>query len=81
MIDKRKRFVQLSWEILEHKCRYYRGVGGKPIADAEYDALEDEYRKLAEELGEKPSAWEMVGFNIDRPSCRLVMAKLTRRNK
>lgn len=73
--DKRQRFIKLSWEILEHKCRYY--IMDKPIIqDYEYDAIEKEYDALAKELGAEPTASDMVGFNLDRPSCQSVMRKL-----
>lgn len=73
--DKKQRFIQLSWEILEHKCRYY--IMDSPIVqDYEYDAIEKEYEALAKELGLEPTASNMVGFNPDRPSCQSVMRKL-----
>lgn len=73
--DKKQRFINLSWEILEHKCRYY--IMDSPIVqDYEYDAIEKEYDSLAKELGLEPTASDMVGFNPDRPSCQSVMRKL-----
>ena len=70
-----KIFIRLSWKILEHKCRYYKGVGGKTIPDIEYDKLEDKYKKLAKLLGKEPYTTNVVGFP-DSPSGRLVLEKL-----
>jgi NAD-dependent DNA ligase len=75
MVDKLKRFSQLSWKILEHKCRYYY-FDAPIIADHEYDALEREYDQLAEDLGLEPTAANMVGFKLDRPACQAVLFKL-----
>lgn len=73
--DKRKRFQELGWQVLEHKCRYY--VFMRPIiSDFEYDMIEKEYDALAKELGVPPTASDMVDFDDSRPSCRLVLDKL-----
>ena len=74
-----KLFVKLSWEILEHKFRYYEGAkhGLTPIADEAYDKIESNYKKLASALKINPTASDMVGFDINKPSCKLVMKKLT----
>lgn len=76
-----KRFIELSWKILECKFLYYEGAKhGLPAStipkDSEYDALESEYNDLAKELGKDPTASGMVGFNQKRPSCKLVMEHL-----
>ena len=46
--DKQKRLkaIRLGWEILGHKFRYYEGAnhGIKPVSDAEYDKVEDQYK-------------------------------------
>jgi NAD-dependent DNA ligase len=68
-------FAQKSWEILEHRCRYY--VFNAPtIDDVAYDALEQEYNALADRLGRARYASEMVGFDLQRPSCWSVYVKL-----
>jgi NAD-dependent DNA ligase len=70
-----ERFVQLSWQILEHKCYYY--VLSKPIiSDYEYDLLEKEYEALADKLKLPRSASDMVDFDANRPSCQRVMEKI-----
>lgn len=76
-MDKSARYVQLSWELLEHKFRYYV-LDNPEIQDFEYDMLEKEYDSLAEELGLPKSASDMVGFNEDRWSCRLVRDRVLR---
>ena len=72
---KLKRFIALGWLLLEHKARYYGAVDFEPISDSEYDKLEEEYKALALELGKTPTASDMVGFDMGRPSCRLVVKK------
>ena len=76
------RFIELSWMIPKYKFAYYCGdiVSSKHtkelcIPDAEYDTLENEYRKLAKSLNKPPYSAEMVGFDQTRPSCKLVMRK------
>ena len=71
-----RRFCALSWEILEHRCRYYV-LASPTLDDPAYDALEDEYEALAALLGVRAYASDMVGFDRTRPSCLLVLAKLT----
>lgn len=74
-MNKQQRFIQLSWELLEHKCRYY--IFSKPsIEDYEYDMLEKEYDALAKELGLPNSVGDMVDFDTSRPACQLVLDKL-----
>lgn len=67
--DKKKNleFIRLGWEILHHKFAYYEGPkhGIKPIPDSEYDKIEYRYRELAKELGEKPRAADLVGFDYE----------------
>jgi len=69
-----KLFAKLSWRILECKFLYYEGPKHNlPCPpDSEYDMLEDKYLKLAKILKRKPVAQEMVGFNHDKPSCKMV---------
>ena len=70
-----ERFIQLSWQLLEHKCRYYI-LDNPLIQDYEYDILEKEYDALADKLGQPKSVSDMVGFNEKRHSCRQVIEKL-----
>lgn len=74
----------LSWAILEAKFAYYHPAKIDPswkrfvsIPDAEYDMLEDIYRMMCEKYLISPTASDMVDFNSDNPSCKLVMSKLT----
>lgn len=76
-MTKLERFHKLSWEILEHKCRYYI-LDHPKIEDYAYDMLEKEYDALADELGLPKSASDMVGFKTDRPSCQRVMEKIVK---
>jgi hypothetical protein len=74
-LDARSRFIKLGWQILEHKYRYY--ILSKPIVnDYQYDMIEKEYEKLAAELGEPPTASDMVDFDKSRPACIAVALKL-----
>lgn len=75
-----ERFARLSWKILEHKCHYYM-FNNPQIQDYEYDMLEKEYDALALTLGKPPTASDMVGFDLERPSCRSVYRKLAGRTK
>lgn len=76
----KERHIQLSWELLEHKCRYY--ILCKPIIeDTAYDFLEKEYAQLCIDLNlpntiSADSPDGMVDFDTSRPSSRLVMDKL-----
>ena len=76
---KNKRLISLSWELLEHKCKYYKNVGGDPVEDQYYDNLEEEYKYLCSELKIDPNVTNMVGFDMNRPSCKLVFNKLIRK--
>lgn len=73
--NKKARFVKLGWELIEHKFRYYI-LNNPIIGDTDFDKMEHEYRDLAEELGEEPSASDMVDFNWNRPSCMRVALKI-----
>ncbi len=77
------RFEELSWKLLEYKMMYYHSDKVHPtwhtilmIEDSEYDLLEIEYSKLAEELRVPKSVTNMVDFDFSKPSCKMVMAKL-----
>lgn len=80
--DKRsaldKHIAKLSWEILEHKYWYYQ-MQRPQIEDWEFDLLAREYEDWCEIVGVEPTA-NMVGFDPDRPSCRLAMYKVHRVN-
>ena len=69
--------MNLGWEILEHKWRYYIGpqYGVKPITDEEYDVIEAEYISLCVELGREEYS-NAVGFPHHRASARLVDEKM-----
>ncbi len=73
--DRLARFLDLSWELLEHKCRYYM-FSNPIINDYAYDKLEKEYEALALDLGKPPSATDMVDFDVSRPSCRRVYDRI-----
>ncbi len=70
-----QRHIELSWQLLEHKCLYYM-TGSTKIDDYSYDLLEKEYRQLCSDLWLEDSISDMVGFDWKRPSCKLVMEKL-----
>lgn len=76
--------AQMSWKLLEYKFAYYQYAHLHPdwkddmiVPDAEYDALENEYRKLCEEEGVEPTAADMVDFDLSRSCCRIVALKLS----
>lgn len=73
----RKKFIfrQLSWKILECKYLYY--ISANSVEDEVYDYIEDIYKKLAKELNENTTASDMVGFDVNRPSCMMVKSKIT----
>lgn len=64
-----KEFIKLGWELLEHKYRYYV-LNSPTIGDTDFDKMEARYRKLAAELGEEPTAVDMVDFDWKRPACK-----------
>jgi len=74
------RHIKLSWELLEHKVRYYI-LDSPTIQDAEYDKLEQEYVGLCEELGKPNTIQSMVGVDLKRPSVQEVIKKLTREER
>lgn len=66
---------QMAWDILTAKYCYY--VLDDPVMeDEEFDKLELEYRDWCDILGMSPSAADMVGFDLNRPSCQLVKRKI-----
>jgi len=76
-----KRFIALSWHLLEAKYIYYRKPEYKGLSDTEYDLLEFEYKELAAKLGRSPTVSTMVDFDDTRASCQLVMEKLDNTKK
>lgn len=79
-----KRLVEVSWKILECKVSYYRPeLLKRPnqhiVSDEEYDKLESEYRELCQKLGVMPSAADMVGVDLEKPSVKLTVRKLNRK--
>lgn len=71
----KQKFINLSWQMLEHKYRYY--VQNKPVlSDFEFDALEARYRDLAEKLQLPPTASDMVDFDWSRPACQRAAFKV-----
>jgi hypothetical protein len=81
-VDDNKQHIELSWRILEAKLMYYRPElvhkswhSHLAMTDSQYDAMEDTYRVLCERLNKKCYAVDMVGFDLERPSGRLVCSK------
>jgi NAD-dependent DNA ligase len=72
----KQRFIELSWQLLEHKYRYYV-QNTNSISDYEYDMLEKEYDALADQLGLPKSATDMVGFDESRPCAFIIQKKVT----
>jgi NAD-dependent DNA ligase len=70
----RKKLIRLSWEILEHRYRYYI-LGESIISDFQYDQLEIEYKNLCEKLEVPAYACDMIGYDLTRPSAQLVAAR------
>ena len=67
---------------MERKLIYYRPdlvhstwVSELVVSDQEYDKREDEYKTLCKQVGIDATATDMVGFNMSRPSCRLIVSK------
>lgn len=74
------KFVKLSWLILYHKCLYYEITDTEydhlRISDKKFDKLVKRYRKLAKKLSLAPTADNMIGFDLSRPSCMSAMSKV-----
>lgn len=74
--ESERRYIELGWKILEAKYRYYK-LDDPLLQDHEYDAMEREYDTLAKKLNLDPTASDMVGFDETRPSCQVVMHKIS----
>jgi hypothetical protein len=81
---KKNQLIELCWKILEYKAVYYyphkihkTWKKRLTIPDEKYDILENQYRALCQEFDVEPTAADMVGFDQKRPSCKLVLAKLS----
>jgi len=77
--NEEKRFIKLGWELLEAKYRYYK-LDAPLLEDYAYDRLEREYDDLSKKLGLEPTAANMVGFDINRPSASLVADRVDGQN-
>lgn len=80
-----ERCAILGWAIIELKIAYYYPTlvheSWHPYVfrpDAVYDGIEDEYRKLTAQLGQNPSAADMVGADFEKPSCRLALTLISK---
>jgi len=51
-----ERFVSLGWSLIRHRLLYYYYPEYVEISDRKYDAYEKAYKRLAEQLGEPPTA-------------------------
>lgn len=78
--ERFKRYIKLGWDIMYHKCLYYELTDKmfEPlrIKDRVFDMMCNEYEKLAKKLKREASATDMVGFDMSRPSSRLVLGKV-----
>lgn len=73
-----KEFTRLSWELLEHRVRYYY-FDAPVIGDSEYDKLERAYIYGCNSL--KQPDTRSVGINLELPSVKLVVEKLNALHK
>lgn len=78
-----EKHIQHSWAVLEHKWRYYVGTkyGVKPVSDEKYDKIEENYKKLCKVLKLPTTASDMVGFDFNRGSCKIVHIKMCNQYK
>lgn len=69
-------YLDLHYFILKQKYLYYYGVsyGFRTIPDEDYDAIEQEYKRVCDELGKEPEASQMVGFNMKSPISHYIAA-------
>lgn len=80
--------LEFSWKIIEYKLMYYRPDlvhdswhKDLTISDSDYDKIEEEYIKMCRELKLTPTVTEMVGIDLTRPSCKLVLSKLSKKKE
>lgn len=71
-----KKYVALSWWLLEAKILYYIYPELSTTSDAEYDNNEKEYLILCKENKFKNTVQNMVGVDKTRPSVKLAIDKL-----
>jgi NAD-dependent DNA ligase len=71
----KKEFIKLSWELLEHRVRYYY-YDASIIDDYQYDMLEKKYIKACKQLKQPNTIGEMVGVDLEKPSIQSVITKL-----
>ena len=80
-----KKHAKVSWILLEHKCLYYKLTDKRynhlRISDEKYDQLERYYISICKDMKIKPSISKMVGFDLRKPSCALVMIKIKKLKK
>lgn len=83
-----QQFILLSWNLLEYKLMYYHPDKvhsswheSLTIPDNDYDELENQYKDLARSLKVGMSVTEMVDFDFDRPSCKLVLRRLRKERR
>jgi hypothetical protein len=80
-ISLKTKFIRLSWDIIYHKALYYELAGNDEydhlrISDHEFDRIEKEYRKLAKQFNEKPTAADAIGFSLSKPSHITALSKV-----
>lgn len=71
MLSKQELHANLSFCVLTHKFHYYVNRHAI-ISDETFDKVVMKYRELCKELNLTPTADDMVEFDMDKPSCRLV---------
>jgi hypothetical protein len=81
-LSNKQQIILLGWQILEYKLAYYRPelveeslLKHIKVTDETYDAAENRYEYLCATEGIEPTASNMVGFDENRASCRLVLSK------
>lgn len=76
----------LSWALLEAKCIYYlpgrvdsSWVPFLTIPDSLYDSLEELYKNLCKENSIVPTVSDMVDFDVEAASSKLILRRLSGR--
>ena len=82
MMTDEQKYIQLGWRIMELKLMYYLPElvhkswhQHLTLTDHQYDVIENDYVTLCNKLGKEPTASNMVEFDINRSSARLVLSK------